>query len=116
MARTERLIEIFAAAGLAVVAFVISPPGISLLTGRGDLPFRINAVSLVIDLFLVAVSAALLTRGRARGACFYAVACAFPLALLGGLEAAAIYVRLADRIAPLEDTSLLANLDRKSTR
>ena len=58
MARSGRLVEYFVAAGLAVVAFVISPVGIKLFTGRADLSFRVNVISLTCDLFLIAVIAA----------------------------------------------------------
>jgi hypothetical protein len=94
------------AAGLAIAAFVISPLGIKLISGRLDLSFRIVVISLTFDLFLVALLAAVLTRGRLRRACFYVLAVLFPLALLAGLEAAAVSLDLANRIAPLEDTSL----------
>jgi lysophospholipase L1-like esterase len=97
------------AAALAVAALVISPLGIELITGRADLSFRVNVISLTFVVFLVAVIAALLAQGRLRRACFYAVAWTFPFAALAGMEGMAVLVQLADRVAPLEDTSLLAN-------
>ena len=64
--------------------------------------------TLDIQLALIAVIAAILARGWLRRACFHAIAWIMPLALLAGIEAVALSVRLADRVAPLEDTSLLA--------
>lgn len=101
--------EFVVAAALALVAVAISPFGIGLLTGRPDLPFRINVVSIGFDLFLVSWIAALLAGQRLRRFFFYLVALTFPLALICAIEAVAIGIRLADRIAPLEDTSVLAN-------
>jgi lysophospholipase L1-like esterase len=109
MARTGRLIEYLVAAGLAAAAFVISPVGIKLFTGRADLSFRVNVISATCDLFLIAVIAAILARGRLRRACFYAVVWTFPFAALAFLEVIALSFRLADRIAPLEDTSTLGH-------
>ena len=105
----DRLIEYLVAAGLGVTAFIISPVGIKLFTGRADLPFRVNVVSIACDLFLIAVTAAILARGRLRRICFHAVAWTFPFAALAVIEAVSLSVRLADRIAPLENTSILAN-------
>ena len=109
MARTTRLIEYLVAAGLGVTAFIISPAGIKLLTGRADLTFRVNVVSVTCDLFLIAVIAAIIARGRLRRICFHAVAWTFPFAALAAIEAISLSIRLADRIAPLEDTSILAD-------
>jgi hypothetical protein len=109
MARTDRLIEYLVAAGLAATVFVISPVGIKLFTGRADLTFRVNVISVTCDLFLIAVIAAILARGRLRRTCFYAVVWTFPFAVLAVVEAAALSIRLADRIAPLEDTSTLTH-------
>lgn len=109
MARSGRLIEYFVAAGLAVATFVVSPIGIELLTGRADFSFRVTVVTATFDLFLLALIAAVLTRGRRRWVCFHVVAWIFPFALLAGAEAGALAIHLADLVAPLEDTSLLAN-------
>ncbi len=109
MARTGRLIEYFVAAGLGVAAFVISPVGVKLFTGRADLTFRVNIVSIACDLFLIAVIAAIMARGRLRRICFHAVAWTFPFAALAAIEAVSLSIRLADRIAPLEDTSVLTH-------
>src|SRR5262249_45357428 len=43
---------------------------------------------------------------------FHLLAWGFPLVLLAGLEAGAIALHLADRVAPIEDLSLLADKDR----
>lgn len=109
MVRSGRLIEYFVAAGFAVAAFIISPFGIKLFAGRADLSFRVNVISVTVAIFLIALVAAILARGQQRRLCLYAVAWTFPFAVLAGLEAVALYVRLADRIAPLEDTSILTN-------
>lgn len=109
MARSSRLIEYIVAAGLAAAAFVISPYGIELAAGRADLSFRVNVISFTFVLFLIAVIAAVLARGRLRRACFHAIAWTLPLALLAGVEAIALSIHLADRVAPLEDSSLLAH-------
>lgn len=108
MTRSSRLIEYIVAAGLTAVAFIISPIGIKLATDRTDLTFRVNVLSITFVLFLVAIVAAVLARGRLRRACFHAIAWMFPFAVLAGIEAVALAVHLADRVAPLEDTSLLA--------
>lgn len=107
MARSSRLIEYIIAAGLAVAALVISPIGIEFAAGRSDLSFRVNVISLTCDVFLIAVIAAVLAQGRLRRVCFHVIAWIFPLVVLAGVEAIALSIRLADRIAPLEDTSLL---------
>jgi len=108
MARPSRLSEYIAAGGLAVAAFAISPIGIELFTHRADLSFRVNAISMTFVAFLVAVIAALLARGRLRRVCFYLIAWIVPFVLLAGAEAFAISIHLADRIAPLEDPSVIA--------
>jgi lysophospholipase L1-like esterase len=108
MTRSPRSFEYVAAASLAVVAIIISPLGISFFTSRPSLTFRVIVVSLTLDLFLVSLIAAVLARERWRWACFYALAAAFPFAVLAALEAAAISIHLADRIAPLENTLSLA--------
>ena len=109
MARSGRSIEYFVAAGFAIAAFFISPFGIKLFAGRADLTFRVNVISVTVVIFLTALVAAILARGQLRRLCLYAVAWTFPFAALAGLEAVALYIRLADRIAPLEDTSILTN-------
>ncbi len=107
--RTDRLTEYSIAAALAVVVLIVSPLGIEFMTGRPELSFRVNVVSLVCVVFLVTLIAAVLAQGRLRQICFYAVALVFPFTLLAGLEGIALKVRLADIVAPLEDTSLLEN-------
>ena len=109
MTRLGRLSDYVLAAGLAAAVFVASPPGIELITGRADLSFRVTAISLAVVVFLLTMLAAVLAWGRLRRFFFYAVALAFPFAVLAGMEGVALSVRLADLVAPLEDTSLLAN-------
>lgn len=111
-ATRRRRSDFVLAAVLAAVAAAVSPPAIELLTGRPALNPRIETISLAFDLFLLILVAAALTRGRARMIAFHVAAWAFPLALLAGLEAAAVAVRLADRIAPTEDISILRKWQR----
>ncbi|MEA2949810.1 MAG: hypothetical protein QOI40_5140 [Alphaproteobacteria bacterium] len=105
----ERRAELAVAGVIAAVAAAISPIGIRLATGRLDLSPRIIVLSLTFDLFLLIFAAAVLARGRARRVCLHIAAWVFPLALLAAVETAAIALKLADRIAPLEDFSVLAD-------
>ena len=95
------------AVGAAALAVVISPWAIEWVTGRVELSFRVQALSLAFDAFLVVLAGALLARGRLRELFFHLMFWAFPLALLAAMELAAISIGLADRIAPTEDLSLL---------
>ena len=105
----DRRIELAFAAVLAIAAAAISPWAIQSLTGRPVLTFRVMAVSLALDLFLLAVAFGIVAQGRARRFAFHLMFWTFPLAVVAGLEATAIAIRLADRIAPLEDNSSLRN-------
>jgi len=107
MVQKGRSVEYIIAASIALAAFLISPLGIELAAGRSDLSFRVNVISLTCVLFLLALVAAVLTRGRLRRVCFHALAWILPFVVLAGIEAVALSIHLADRIAPLEDTSLL---------
>src|ERR1700690_628494 len=104
MVRIRRYTEYIAAAGVALVAFLVSPLGIEIVTGRPDLSFRINVISLTCVLFLLALVAAVLAQGWLRRVFFYVVVFTFPFAALAGMEAVALSVQLADIVAPLEDT------------
>ena len=106
----DRRIELAFAAVLAIVAAAISPWAIQLLTGRPVLSLprhggqpRTRSVPAGRRR-----SASWRKAGRA-GLRFHLMLWTFPLAVLAGLEATAIAVRLADRIAPLEDNSSLRN-------
>ena len=103
----RRLGEYGAAAGISALAVAVSPAGIELATGRGELTFRVTCISFVLAIFLAMLAGALLTRIRGRRVFFGAIALSFPLAVLACLEFVAIAVHLADRVAPLEDTSIL---------
>jgi lysophospholipase L1-like esterase len=109
MRLTERRAELAIAGAIVAAAAAISPIGIRLATGRLDLSPRIVVLSLTFDLFLLIFAAAVLARGRARRVCLHIAAWVFPLALLAAIETAAIALKLADRIAPLEDFSVLAD-------
>jgi len=111
MTRSGRLIEYGVAFALACAAAAVSPRGIALAAGRADLSFRVTTISMAFALFLLILAIAAATQGRLRRASFYAAALAFPFVLLAGLEAGAVSLRLADVVAPLEDTSALANQD-----
>lgn len=95
-----------------MVALAISPPVVRLITGRPDLSLRINVILALFELFLISVIAAFLTGGRIRKLFFHLMAWTFPLAILAGLESAAIAVDLANRVAPIENNALLANIGR----
>jgi GDSL-like lipase/acylhydrolase family protein len=90
----------------------VNPLVVRTVTGRADLPFRVNAVCWALGLFLLALTGAALMQGRARRVFVYATVATLPLAIVAMIEAAAIAVRLADRIAPIEDMSLLQHEDR----
>ncbi len=111
MASTRRAADFAVAAIIVGLAAAISPLAIRTATGRLDLSPRIVALSVTFDAILLLLALAVLARGRARRACFHLLAWTLPLALLAALEAGAIAVRLADRIAPLENLSILANKD-----
>jgi len=93
---------------LAAIALGVSPLGIKLLTGREDLTFRVTLISLALCAFLALVAAAAVAPGRVRWFMFYLIAVALPVPILAGLEVAAIATDLADRIAPIEDSSVYA--------
>ncbi len=109
MTQSGRFGQYLSAVGVAALALLVSPVGIKLATGRADLSFRVNAVSLVLTGLLLAILGALLTRARVRQGFFILILCLFPVALVAAVEAIAIGVHLADRVAPLEDDSILAN-------
>jgi hypothetical protein len=100
------------AAAIVAVAVIISSIGIRLVTGRLDLSPRTTVLSLTFVLFLLILAGAILTSGRARLAAFHLLAWTFPLVLLAAIELGTSELNLADRIAPLDDLSILANKDR----
>ena len=96
---------------MAIFALLISPIGIRAATGRLDLSPRVVFLSLTFDAVLIVLAAAAVTRGRLRRALFYVLAMISPLILLALAEVGAVGLRLADRVAPLEDLSTLTNKD-----
>jgi hypothetical protein len=106
---SERQTEWAIAAAVVVIAIVISPIGIRLATGRLDLSPRINVLSLTFDAILLILAGAIVARGRAKPVFFHLLLWSLPLAMLAMLESGAIALNLAQRIAPTEDLSLLAN-------
>jgi hypothetical protein len=105
--RSRRIGEYVAATAIAALAIAISPAGIELATGRTELTFRITCISVVLAAFLLMIAGAVLTQARIRRLSFALIAVTFPLAALACLEATAIALHLADRVAALEDISIL---------
>ncbi len=66
MAEPRRFGDYLLAAGIALAAVAVSPPGIEFISGRPDLSFRVNAISLALVVFLLTMLGAVLTRGRLR--------------------------------------------------
>jgi lysophospholipase L1-like esterase len=96
------------AAVLALLALAISPQGLTHLSSRSDLTFRVTFTSVCLSAFLSLLAVAAVATGRVRKLIFYLIAFALPAALLACLEATAIAVDLADRVSPLEDKSVFA--------
>jgi len=94
---------------LVALALAVSPIGIRLVTGRLDLSARTTALSLTFDAFLLVLAAAALTTGPLRQLFFRLLVVVSPLLLLAIIEAGALALHLADRVAPIEDLSILAN-------
>jgi hypothetical protein len=101
-----------AAAVVAVLVVAVNPLVVLLVTGRSDLSLRATFVSITLEVFLVVILCALLTRGWARNLFFHLLVWTFPLVLLAGLEGAAGLLRLSDRIGMMGDTSLLPYRNR----
>jgi hypothetical protein len=115
IAKTQsRAVEIGIGIGLAGIALAASPVGLRIATGRSDLNLRIEVLSLTLAAFLLILSGAFVSYGRARRAFFYLIVWSFPLALLAAVEAGAVAVRLSEWIAPTEDKSILNEKDRRS--
>jgi len=109
---SRRKADLAIAAAIVAVAVIISSIGIRLVTGRLDLSPRTTVLSLAFVLFLLILAGAVLTWGRARLAAFHLLAWTFPFVLLAAIELGAAELNLADRIAPLDDLSILADKDR----
>ena len=106
-ASSSRAIEYCAAVAIAALAIVTSPIAIRLLTGRVELSFRLTLLSVILDLFLLFLASALIASGRARRIFFHLLALSLPFVLLAVLEILAAAVHLADRIALLDDLSVI---------
>ncbi len=104
---SSRAIEYGVAAAIAALAIITSPISIRLLTGHAELSFRVTLLSVTFTLFLLSLAGALIASGRARSIFFYLLAFSLPLVLLAGLEIVAAVVHLADRIALLEDLTVI---------
>jgi hypothetical protein len=112
MWQSARRINVAVGAAICMLAVAVSPLGIRLATGRLDLSPRVNVLSIVFVVGLLTLAGALLTFGRPRRAFFHLLLWILPVVLLAVAEAGAVATRLADRIAPLEDMSILFNKDR----
>jgi hypothetical protein len=89
MRPSKRTAEVVVAAAIILLALVISPIGIRFVTGRLDLPLRINVVSLTFDAFLLILAVTIVTRGRARQILFYPLACSLVFAAVAAIEVGA---------------------------
>ena len=105
----QRASRFAVAAAIAALAAAVSPLGIRFWTGRLDLSPRVTILSLACVAFLLILAGAVVASGRARRVFFHLLAWTIPLALLVAIEGGAVALRLADRIAPLEDMSVLAD-------
>jgi hypothetical protein len=105
--QSRRLGEYVAAAAFGALAVAVSPVGIELVTGRTALTFRVTWISFAVAAFLLTISGAILAQGRIRRLFFALMAMTFPFAALACLESTAVALHLADRVAPLEDISIL---------
>ncbi len=112
MLSSERVVDFALAATIGAFAIAISPIGLHFVTGRLDLSARVNVISVIFVAFLLILAGAIVARGPARRMFFYLLAWSFPLTALAAMEAGAVTLHFADRIAPLEDMSILASKDR----
>jgi len=109
MAQSRLFSRYAAAVAIAALAVAISPVGLRWASGRIDLSPRAFIVSVIWDVFLIFFLAALLAGDCARRVFFYLIAWTIPLAFLAALEGAAMALHLADRVASVQDLSLLKN-------
>lgn len=112
MLRSKRSADLCLAAAIVILAIAVSPIGIRLATGRLDLSIRVDVLSWFFAAFLLVVAGAILSWGRARQIFFHLLTWSLLLAVFAAIEMAAIAVKLADRIAPLEDMTVLSTKDR----
>jgi len=107
MIRTNRPLDYLVAALLIALAFALSPLGLFLTKGYSSLTLRAVLMATTLAVFLLVWAGAILTQGRRRRFFFHLIVWTLPLLLLDGLEALAHAVRLADRIMPITDNSVL---------
>jgi GDSL-like Lipase/Acylhydrolase len=107
MIRANRALDYLVAALLIALAFALSPLGLFLTKGYASLTVRGVLMTLSLDVFLLVWVGAILTQGRWRRFFFHLIVWTFPLVLLTGFEALAHAVRLAERILPITDDSIL---------
>jgi lysophospholipase L1-like esterase len=107
MRLSKRAADVAVAATIILLALAISPIGIRFVSGRLDLPLRVNVVSLTFAAILLILAVTIVSRGRARQILFHVLAWSFVLAAIAAVEVGAQAIGLSDRIAPLEGTSTL---------
>jgi hypothetical protein len=112
MIRTNRVLDYLVAAVLSAVVLVYSPLGLLVIKGASGLTTRAIVMTLALDAFLLAWIGAIVTQGRRRRFFFHLIVWTSPLILFDGLEALAQSVRLAERILPISDNSMLRGKGR----
>jgi lysophospholipase L1-like esterase len=109
MQLSDRKSDFVVAAILVLAALAASPVGIRFATGRLDLTPRVVVLSLTFAGFLLIMATAAVSGQAIRRFLIRVLVCLLPLGLLAAIEAGAVIIRLSDRIAPLEDFSILTN-------
>jgi lysophospholipase L1-like esterase len=106
------LFDYLLAAVLAVTALTVSPYVIRHFSGRAELSPRIALISIVLDVFIVVLIGAIVTRGRIRRLFFWLLVASLPLLVLCGSEGLAQAFGLSNYVAPMENYAVLANRSR----
>jgi hypothetical protein len=112
MMQTNRVLDYLVAALLGAVAFAFSPLALILTKGYAGLNLRAVVMTLALDVFLLVWIGAILTQGRWRRFFFHLMVWTLPLVLLDGLEELARSLRLAEKILPIADNSVLRGKGR----
>lgn len=106
-ASSRRHVDYWIAFAVIAFALAINPLTIRLLTRSAETGLRLLVLSLVFDLFLLALAAAMLTRGTARRFFFYLFVATLPFVAMAGLELIAGKIHLSQRVAVFEDLSVI---------
>ena len=112
MMQTSRVLDYLVAALLGAVAFAFSPLALILTKGYAGLNLRAVVMTLALDVFLLVWIGAILTQGRRRRFFFHLMVWTLPLVLFDGLEELARSLRLAEKILPIADNSVLRGKGR----